>query len=48
MSGRCRAFGTLALVALFLALTLTGCGRKNSPVPPPGVPDTYPRSYPSE
>jgi predicted small lipoprotein YifL len=43
-----RALDGLLLVALVMALALSACGRKNSPVPPPGVPDTYPRPYPSE
>jgi len=38
----------LALVALVLALALTGCGRRNLPEPPPDVPNTFPRPYPSE
>jgi predicted small lipoprotein YifL len=38
----------LALVALFVALSLAGCGKRNAPVPPPGAKITYPRSYPSE
>ncbi len=48
MTARRRAVAGLAVVALVLALALAGCGRKNSPVAPPGVPDTYPRPYPSE
>ena len=38
----------LALVAIVLALALTGCGRRNLPDPPSDVPNTYPRPYPSE
>ena len=38
----------LALCALILALGLAACGKRNAPEPPPGVPDTYPRAYPSE
>ena len=37
----------LLLLALFLALDLAACGKKNMPQPPPGVPVTYPRTYPS-
>ena len=36
------------LVFLILSLALAGCGTKNPPQPPPGVPNTYPRPYPSE
>ena len=39
---------TLALVLLALALPLSACGKKNDPVPPPGVPNTYPRVYPAQ
>jgi hypothetical protein len=38
----------IALLALVLSLTLTGCGKRNAPVPPADEPDTYPRPYPSE
>jgi len=38
----------LVLVALVLAIALTGCGRRSQPEPPPGVPNTFPRPYPSE
>jgi hypothetical protein len=38
----------IALLSLVLSLALTGCGKRNAPIPPPGEPDTYPRSYPSE
>lgn len=38
----------LALVLLALCLPLAACGKKGSPGPPPGEPNTYPRSYPSE
>jgi predicted small lipoprotein YifL len=37
----------LALVLLF-ALPLLSCGKKGAPQPPPGEPNTYPRTYPSE
>ena len=46
---RPRALGaSLALVALVLGLALSGCGRRNLPEPPPDVPNTFPRPYPSE
>jgi len=38
----------LSIVAGALSLALTGCGRRNAPEPPPDVPNTYPRPYPSE
>ena len=43
MSGLSRA-----LVVLLIALALAGCGKKGNPQPPPDVPNTYPRTYPSE
>jgi predicted small lipoprotein YifL len=48
MTPRRRGLGSIVVLAVVIALALAGCGRKNSPVPPPGVPDTYPRPYPSE
>ncbi len=36
-----------ALMLLVVVLALAGCGRKGSPQPPPGEPNTYPRVYPS-
>jgi predicted small lipoprotein YifL len=36
------------LAVLLIAAALAGCGKKGTPQPPPGVPDTYPRHYPSE
>jgi hypothetical protein len=33
---------------IILSLALAGCGKKNAPSPPPDVPNTYPRTYPSE
>jgi predicted small lipoprotein YifL len=38
----------LALLLLALALPLAACGKKAQPEPPPGVPDTFPRTYPSQ
>ncbi len=35
-------------VLILLAPGLTGCGKKDLPTPPPGAPNTYPRSYPRE
>jgi predicted small lipoprotein YifL len=35
------------LVLLLVVLALTGCGKKGSPQPPPGEPNTYPRVYPN-
>jgi len=37
-----------AFLITILFLALSGCGKKNAPQPPPDVPHTYPRSYPSE
>jgi predicted small lipoprotein YifL len=34
------------LVLLIIVLTLAGCGKKGEPQPPPGVPNTFPRTYP--
>jgi len=42
------AIPSAACMALALALMLAGCGRKGPPQPPPGVPNTYPQSYPRE
>ncbi len=36
------------LVLFLVAGALAGCGRKGDPQPPPGVPNTFPRTYPSE
>jgi hypothetical protein len=42
-----RQWRAAALVIILLGLGLAGCGKKNQPQPPPGVPNTYPRPYPS-
>lgn len=42
-----RRLGSAALLVVVLGLPLAGCGKKNAPSPPPGVPNTYPRPYPS-
>jgi predicted small lipoprotein YifL len=36
------------IAVLLIATALAGCGKKGSPQPPPDVPNTYPRTYPSE
>ena len=43
MSALSRAFSVL-----LIAVALVGCGKKGPPLPPPDVPNTYPRTYPSE
>jgi predicted small lipoprotein YifL len=35
------------LILCLIVLALAGCGKKGSPQPPPGEPDTYPKVYPS-
>lgn len=45
--GRERRKTGAALIFVVLGLALAGCGKKNAPSPPPGVPNTYPRTYPS-
>jgi predicted small lipoprotein YifL len=37
-----------AVVLVLLALELAACGKKGPPVPPPGAPKVYPRTYPHE
>lgn len=44
---RRRGIGLIVLAAM-VALALAACGRRNAPMPPPGTPNTYPRTYPSE
>jgi predicted small lipoprotein YifL len=36
------------IVAVLLSLSLTGCGKRGTPEPPPDVPNTFPLPYPSE
>ena len=49
MSRSLRYRAILPVLALVLvALTVVGCGKKGTPQPPPGEPNTYPRTYPSE
>jgi predicted small lipoprotein YifL len=38
----------LFIVAVVLSLALTSCGKRGVPEPPPDVPNTFPRPYPSE
>jgi hypothetical protein len=38
----------VVLATVILALALSGCGKKGAPAPPPDVPNTFPRPYPSE
>jgi len=35
------------LVVLMVAALLAGCGKKGNPSPPPGQPNTFPKTYPS-
>jgi predicted small lipoprotein YifL len=43
----CAAGVARVLVVLMVAALLAGCGKKGNPTPPPGEPNTYPRTYPS-
>ncbi|HET7594934.1 MAG TPA: hypothetical protein VFK49_05730 [Stellaceae bacterium] len=45
---RRRALFALAMLLAALACPLAACGKKGSPSPPDGAPNTYPRSYPRE
>ena len=42
-----RAVAVRLGLALMIAAALAGCGKKNSPQPPPDEPNTYPRTYPN-
>jgi predicted small lipoprotein YifL len=42
-----RALAAVALL-LLLAAPLAACGKKGLPEPPPGEPNTYPRTYPAQ
>ena len=39
---------TRIIACALVALALVGCGTKSAPQPPPGVPNTYPQSYPKQ
>jgi predicted small lipoprotein YifL len=45
LSGRRSPVAQIVL-ALMVAAMLAGCGKKGSPTPPPGEPNTYPTVYP--
>jgi predicted small lipoprotein YifL len=36
------------VVALMIAVMLSGCGKKGNTVPPPDEPNTYPQTYPKQ
>ena len=40
------ALAAQIVVALLVAVLLTGCGKKGNPLPPPGEPNEYPKPYP--
>ena len=42
------AYRARAVLAARSALPLAACGKKGAPEPPPGEPNTYPRTYPSQ
>jgi predicted small lipoprotein YifL len=36
------------VIVVMVAVMLAGCGKKGNPLPPPGEPNTYPRTYPAQ
>jgi len=48
ISVRRRSRRLVLIVLVVSAPALASCGKKNSPIPPPGTVNTYPRSYPHE
>jgi hypothetical protein len=38
----------LGLVVVGLALSVSACGKRGNPKPPPDKPVSYPKSYPSQ
>lgn len=48
LTRRPRALAALVILLTALALPLAACGKKGAPSPPPGEPNTFPRSYPRE
>ena len=44
----CRAQIAGLVLALMITAVLAGCGKKGNPDPPPGEPNTYPRTYPAQ
>jgi len=36
------------VIVAMVAVMLAGCGKKGNPMPPPGAPNTYPRTYPAQ
>jgi predicted small lipoprotein YifL len=44
----CRAQIAGLVLVLICSAVLAGCGKKGNPEPPPGKPNTYPRTYPAQ
>jgi predicted small lipoprotein YifL len=42
----CRTQIAGLVLVLMVTAMLAGCGKKGNPEPPPGEPNTYPRTYP--
>jgi len=40
--------GLAIVLLLTVLLPLMACGKKSEPAPPPGQPNTFPRTYPHE